>query len=197
MISTHPITPFGPIGPFGRYLARHPAIGVLGYLGLVAGLLLGAVALVTAILLFSFQSWPQTAAVLLTVAASLAGVFAALFVGRATFNISSFVGAIMMVGIVSENAYFLVAAHRDALRRGRTVVEAAREAARRRARPVLMTTFAGVAALTPLALGFGAGSALLKPLAIAVVGGFVTSAFLLLLVLPSLLAGFGGGTEAP
>jgi len=71
----------------------------------------------------------------------------------------------------------------------------ARAAALRRARPVLMTTFAGVAALAPLALGVGAGSALLKPLAIAVVGGFVTSAFLLLLVLPSLLAGFGGGRE--
>jgi multidrug efflux pump subunit AcrB len=60
---------------------------------------------------------------------------------------------------------------------------------------VLMTTFAGVAALAPLALGVGAGSALLKPLAIAVVGGFVTSAFLLLIVLPSLLAGFAGGPE--
>jgi multidrug efflux pump subunit AcrB len=161
----------------------------------LAGVLVGAVALVTAILLFSFQSWRQAGAVLLVVASSLAGVFLALRVGGATFNISSFVGAIMMVGIVSENAYFLVAAHRDALRRGRTRVEAARDAATRRARPVLMTTFAGVAALAPLALGVGAGSALLKPLAIAVVGGFVTSAFLLLLVLPSLLAGFGGGVS--
>jgi multidrug efflux pump subunit AcrB len=162
----------------------------------LAGVALGALALVLAILLFSFQSWRQSLAVLLVVFASLAGVFAALHLGGATFNISSFVGAIMMVGIVSENAYFLVAAHRDALERGRTVVEAAREAAKRRARPVLMTTFAGVAALAPLALGLGAGSALLKPLAIAVVGGFVTSAFLLLIVLPSLLAGFGGGLES-
>ena len=62
------------------------------------------------------------------VLSSLVGVFAALLVGRATFNISSFVGAIMMVGIVSENAYFLVAAYRLALGRGATVVEAAREA---------------------------------------------------------------------
>ena len=161
----------------------------------LAGVLLGALALVTAILLFSFRSWRMSLAVLLVVFSSLLGVFLALHLGRASFNISSFVGAIMMVGIVSENAYFLVAAHRDALRRGRTAVEAAREASMRRARPVLMTTFAGVAALAPLALGVGAGSALLRPLAIAVVGGFVTSAFLLLLVLPSLLAGFGGGLE--
>lgn len=161
----------------------------------LSGVLVGAVVLVTLILLASFRSWRQSFAVLLVVASALVGVFAALHVGGATFNISSFVGAIMVVGIVSENAYFLVAAHRAALSRGATAPDAAREAALRRARPVLMTTFAGVAALTPLALGVGAGSALLKPLAIAVVGGFVTTAALLLLVLPSLLAGFGGGVE--
>jgi multidrug efflux pump subunit AcrB len=161
----------------------------------LAEVLLGATALVVLILVFSFRSFRQTAAVLLVVVSSLAGVFAALHAGGASFNISSFVGAIMMVGIVSENAYFLVAAHRAALAAGRTRVEAARQAATRRTRPVLMTTFAGVAALAPLALGIGAGSALLQPLAIAVVGGFVLSTVLLLLVLPSLLAGFGGGLD--
>jgi len=182
-----------------------PAEATIQYAGLwaeqqssfrgLAWVALGALALVTAILLFSFQSWLEAAAVLLVVLASLAGVFAALHVGGATFNISSFVGAIMMVGIVSENAYFLVAEYRRERHAGIPVVEAARLASRRRTRPVLMTTFAGVAALAPLALGFGAGSALLKPLAIAVVGGFVTSAFLLLLVLPSLLAGFEGRSK--
>ena len=161
----------------------------------LAEVLLGATALVVLILVFSFRSFRQTAAVLLVVVSSLAGVFAALHAGGASFNISSFVGAIMMVGIVSENAYFLVAAHRAAVAAGRSRVEAARQAAVRRTRPVLMTTFAGVAALAPLALGIGAGSALLKPLAIAVVGGFVLSTVLLLLVLPSLLARFGGGLD--
>ncbi len=140
------------------------------------------------ILLVSFQAWAEVIAVLFIVLASLAGVFAALRVTGATFNISSFVGVIMMVGIVSENAYFLVAAFQAAVRAGATGAEAARAAAARRARPVLMTTFAGIAALAPLALGLGAGSALLRPLAIAVIGGFSLSAFLLLLVLPSLLA---------
>jgi multidrug efflux pump subunit AcrB len=96
----------------------------------------------------------------------------------------------MMVGIVSENAYFLVAAFQSSRATGASGIEAARAAALRRARPVLMTTFAGIAALAPLALGLGAGSALLKPLAVAVVGGFSISAFLLLLVLPALLARF-------
>jgi len=157
----------------------------------LASVLIGAVAAVLVILLASFRSWRQTGAVLLVVTASLAGVFTALHVGRATFNISSFVGAIMVVGIVAENAYFLVAEHRRGLDAALSPADAAAAAARRRARPVLMTTAAGIAALTPLALGLSAGSALLSPLAQAVVGGFFTSAPLLLLVLPALLARTG------
>ena len=162
--------------------------------GLVA-VLLGVTALVALILLLAFRSWGQLAAVLLVVASSLVGVFAALHLGGATFNISSFVGAIMTVGIVSENAYFLVAFYRATRKHGRSALEAARAAAERRARPILMTTAAGIAALAPLALGLGSGATLLRPLAIAVIGGFCASALLLLLVLPSLLAAFGGETD--
>ena len=158
--------------------------------GLLA-VLLGATAAVLLILLVSFRSWRQIGSVLAVVVASLAGVFASLHLAGATFNISSFVGAIMVVGIVAENAYFLVAAHQTAMAQGASPAEASGAAARRRARPVLMTTAAGVAALAPLALGLGAGSALLRPLALAVVGGFVLSAPLLLLVLPRFLAHSG------
>ena len=97
----------------------------------------------------------------------------------------------MTVGIVSENAYFLLAAYRSARQRGVPRNEAAIAASKRRARPILMTTLAGIAALAPLALGIGSGATLLQPLAIAVVGGFCASAVLLLLVLPSLLVTFG------
>ena len=162
--------------------------------GLVA-VLLGVTALMALILLFAFRSWGQLAAVLLVIASSLVGVFAALHLGGATFNISSFVGAIMTVGIVSENAYFLVAAYQAARLAGRSAADAAGAAAARRTRPILMTTAAGIAALAPLALGLGSGATLLRPLAIAVVGGFSASAFLLLLVLPSLLVTLGGGKD--
>jgi multidrug efflux pump subunit AcrB len=91
------------------------------------------------------------------------------------------------VGIVAENATFVVLAYGENLARGLAPAVAAEAAAHRRARPVLMTTLAGIGALLPLAFGFGSGSALLKPLAIAVVGGFALSALLLLLVLPALL----------
>jgi multidrug efflux pump subunit AcrB len=157
----------------------------------LAAVLLGAAAAVLLILLLAFRSWRQAGALMLVVLACLSGVFIGLHLGGATFNISSFVGAIMMVGVVAENGYFLIASHRGWLRAGLGPAEAALAAARRRARPVLMTTAAGVAALSPLALGFGAGSALLRPLALAVVGGFLTSAPLLLLVLPALLARCG------
>jgi multidrug efflux pump subunit AcrB len=150
--------------------------------------LLGALVAVTLVLLVAFQSWRGTLAVLAVTLASLAGVFAALHLAGATFNLSSFVGAIMLVGIVAENATFVVFAYAENVRAGSAPRDAAVAAATRRARPVLMTTLAGIAALLPLALGLGAGSALLKPLAVAVVGGFALSALLLLLVLPALLA---------
>ena len=162
----------------------------------LAEVLLGAAAAVLLILLGSFRSFRQSLAVLGIVAASLAGVFAALHLGGATFNISSFVGAIMVVGIVSENAYFLVAEHCRNLRAGASPQDAAVAAARRLARPVLMTTAAGMAALGPLALGLSAGTALLSPLALGVVGGFFTSAPLILLVLPALLARTGSEVTA-
>jgi multidrug efflux pump subunit AcrB len=103
-----------------------------------------------------------------------------------TLNISSFVGAIMMVGIAGENAVFVIHEARQELRRGRPVREAWAEAARRRLRPVSMTILATAFALSPLALALGEGSQLLQPLAIAVIGGFVLSGPVVLLLLPGL-----------
>lgn len=161
----------------------------------LAGVLLGATLAVLLVMLVAFRSWRHAAAVILVAAASLAGVFVALRLTGATFNVASFVGAIMVVGIVAENAFFVVAEHQRRLASGTAPAEAAAAAARRRTRPVLMTTAAGVAALSPLAFGVGAGAALLRPLAIAVVGGFMVSALLLLLVLPALLARCGAAPQ--
>src|SRR5436309_5280365 len=116
----------------------------------LAGVLVGAAAAVLLLLLVSFRSWRRALVVMLVAVASLAGAFVALRVFDATFNVTSFVGAIMIVGIVAENAYFLVMEHQRGLARGESPASAAAAAARRRARPVLMTTAAGVAALSPL-----------------------------------------------
>ncbi len=150
---------------------------------LAAGLLL-----VSIVLLFEFGDWRAPLLTALIDVAVLAGVFAALIVTGMTLNISSFVGAIMMVGIVGENAIFVIHEARNELLEGVSPREAWVRGSRRRLRPVAMTILATAFALAPLALALGEGSQLLQPLAIAVIGGFVISGPLVLLVLPALYA---------
>jgi CzcA family heavy metal efflux pump len=148
--------------------------------------LLGGLLLVAIVLLFEFGDWRAPLLTVLIALAVLAGVFAALLVSGMTLNISSFVGAIMMVGIVGENAIFVIHEAREGLRRGLPVQAAWIHAARRRRRPVAMTVLASAFALAPLAFALGEGSQMEQPLAIAVVGGFFLSGFLVLAVLPAL-----------
>jgi multidrug efflux pump subunit AcrB len=148
--------------------------------------LLGGLLLVSVVLLFEFGDWRAPLLTALIALAVLAGVFGALLITGMTLNLSSFVGAIMMVGIVGENAIFVIHEARLGLLRGEPVSEAWRRAAKRRARPVAMTILATALALSPLALALGEGSQLQQPLAIAVIGGFLLSGPLVLIVLPSL-----------
>jgi multidrug efflux pump subunit AcrB len=150
---------------------------------LLAGLMLVAV-----IVLFEFGDWRAPLLTVLVALAVLTGVFGALLLTGMTFNISSFVGAIFMVGIVGEKSVFLIQAGRNELRSGKPPREAWAAAAggHGRFRPVAETTLATGFALAPLAFAIGEGSQLLQPLAIAVIGGFVLSGVLVLFVLPSL-----------
>ncbi len=150
--------------------------------------LLGGLALVAIVLLFEFGDWRAPLLAALISVTALAGVFGALLATGMTLNISSFVGAIMVVGIVGENVIFVVHEARALLRRGEPVQAAWRLAAQRRRRPVAMTILAGACALAPLAVALGEGSQLQQPLAIAVIGGFVLSGPLVLIVLPALYA---------
>jgi len=152
----------------------------------LVGVLLAGLVLVGVVLLFEFGDWraPLLAAgVSLSV---LAGVFALLLVTGMTLNISSFVGAIMMVGIVGEKSVFFIHDAREELLAGKPKEEAWARAAERRFRAVAMTTLATVFALLPLALAWGAGAQLQQPLAIAVIGGFIFSGLVVLLILPAL-----------
>ena len=148
---------------------------------LLAGLLL-----VSVVVLFEFTDWRAPIVTALCAAAVLAGVLAALLLTGMTLNISSYVGAIMMVGIVGENAIFVIHEAQLGLRSGKSAREAWADSAHRRLRPVAMTILATAFALAPLALALGEGSQLMQPLAIAVIGGFVLSGPIVLLVLPSL-----------
>ena len=152
------------------------------------GVLLAGLLLVSVVVLFEFGDWRAPLLTSLLSLAALTGVFAALLATGMTLNISSFVGAIMVVGIVGENAIFVIHEARLALRRGASVREAWAEAGSRRTRPVAMTILAGAFALGPLALAMGEGSQLQQPLAIAVIGGFVLSGPIVLMILPALYA---------
>ncbi|HEY2798840.1 MAG TPA: efflux RND transporter permease subunit [Thermoanaerobaculia bacterium] len=150
------------------------------------GVLFGGLLLVAIILLFEFGDWRAPFLTVLVALAVLTSVLGSLLVTGMTLSVSSFVGAIMMVGIVGEKAVFLIQDAREELRRGMPVREAWAEASRKRLRAVLMTIFATAFALAPLALALGEGSQLQQPLAIAVIGGFVLSSPLVLLILPAL-----------
>lgn len=153
------------------------------FIGLLI-VLITASLLVMLVLLFEFESFSVPVIVFSTNIASLFGVLIALHLTHITFNISSFVGMIMMVGIVAENAIFIIHMAKKFEAEGMLPDAAIIEASKVRARPILMTTLAAVFALAPLALGVGAGAQMQQPLAVAVIGGFSVSSFLLLFLLP-------------
>jgi multidrug efflux pump subunit AcrB len=137
-------------------------------------------------MIIEFESFSIPVALLLTDLTSLFGVILALVMTGITFNISSFVGMIMIVGIVNENGVFIVHMIQEIGGKKGYTIDSVIEACKVRARPILMTTFAAVFALMPLALGIGAGAQMQQPLAVAVIGGFLLSSFLLLFELPML-----------
>jgi len=112
-------------------------------------------------------------------------VFIALLITRTTFNISSFMGMIMVIGIVAKNGILLLDADQKMRGMGQSAEQAMLLAARRRLRPIVMTALATVAGMLPLAFALGAGSQMLQPLAIAVIGGVLISMILSLIITPA------------
>jgi multidrug efflux pump subunit AcrB len=117
---------------------------------------------------------------------STSGVFFALLVTRTTFNVSSFMGLIMVIGIVAKNGILLLDANQKFRSVGFSAEEALVQAGRRRLRPIVMTAMAAVAGMLPLSLAVGAGSQMLQPLAIAVIGGILISMILSLVITPAM-----------
>jgi CzcA family heavy metal efflux pump len=147
--------------------------------------LLLAVVLVFIVLLFEFRTFAAPLAILASALLSTSGVFLALLITRTTFNIASFMGLIMVVGIVAKNGILLLDADQKFRSLGFSVEEAMIQAGRRRLRPITMTALAAVAGMLPLALALGAGSQMLQPLAIAVIGGVLISMVLSLIITPA------------
>jgi CzcA family heavy metal efflux pump len=148
--------------------------------------LLLAIVLVFLVLLFEFRSFTAPVAILSSAVLSTSGVLFALLITRTTLNVSSYMGLIMVVGIVAKNGILLLDANQKYRAEGMSLEEAIVHAGRRRLRPITMTAMAAVAGMLPLALAIGAGSQMLQPLAIAVIGGILISMLLSLIVTPAI-----------
>jgi len=144
-----------------------------------------AIVLVYMVMACQYESLRDPFVVMFSVPLAAIGVILMLFLTRTTFNVQSFIGCIMLEGIVVNNAILLVD-HTNLLRRkgGMPIREAIEEAGRRRLRPILMTAMTTIIGLIPLALGLGEGGEAQAPMARAVIGGLLSSTLITLVFVP-------------
>jgi len=145
-----------------------------------------AIILVYMVMASQFRSLLDPFIIMFSVPLGMIGVIWALFLTRTTLNVTSFMGIIMMVGIVVSNGVLLVEYMNELRRHGLGLREAVMQGGRTRLRPILMTSLTTLVGLVPMALGIGTGSEANAPLARAVIGGLAVSTLLTLLLIPTL-----------
>ncbi len=171
----------------GQYASQQEAFNALLLVLALAG------ASVVAVMVIQFQSFVEPLVVLLAAPLSFVGAMLLLLITGTPLNVSSFMGLILLVGLIVKNGIILLDFTRRRMIGGGLELEPAiREAARIRLRPILMTTLCTLFGLLPLALGLGAGSELQRPLALAVIGGLALSTPVTLYVVPTLLVAIRG-----
>src|SRR5262249_24866886 len=145
------------------------------------------------VMVIQFRSFIEPLVVLLAAPLSFVGAMGLLLITDTPLNVSSFMGLILLVGLIVKNGIILLDFTRHVMKNeGLALEPALREAARIRLRPILMPTLCLLFGLLPLALGIGAGSDMQKPLAIAVIGGLALSTPITLFVVPTLLVAIRG-----
>jgi multidrug efflux pump subunit AcrB len=171
----------------GQYASQREAFrALLLVLALAAASVIG-------VMVLQFQSFVEPLVILLAAPLSFVGALLLLLITGTALNVSSFMGLILLVGLIVKNGIILLDFTRHRMRSDGLVLEdAIREAARIRLRPILMTTLCTLFGLLPLALGLGAGSELQRPLALAVIGGLALSTPITLYVVPTLLVAIRG-----
>jgi multidrug efflux pump subunit AcrB len=152
-----------------------------------------AIAAVIGVMVLQFRSFVEPLVVLAAAPISFVGAMALLLITGTPLNVSSFMGLILLVGLIVKNGIILLDfTHHRMLTEGETLEPALLEAGRVRLRPILMTTLCTLFGLLPLALGLGAGSEMQKPLALAVIGGLALSTPITLFLVPTFLVAVRG-----
>ena len=152
-----------------------------------------AVAAVIGVMVLQFRSFVEPLVVLLAAPISFVGAMTLLLITGTPLNVSSFMGLILLVGLIVKNGIILLDfTHHYMVTEGETLEPALLEAGRVRLRPILMTTLCTLFGLLPLALGLGAGSEMQKPLALAVIGGLALSTPITLYLVPTFLIAVRG-----
>jgi CzcA family heavy metal efflux pump len=164
----------------GQTAQQREAFSSLGFMTILA------LMLVYMVMASQFRSLKDPLIIMFSVPMGLIGVLWALFLTGTTLSTTSFMGIIMMVGIVVSNGVLLVEYTNELRRHGAGLREAVLRAGRTRLRPILMTSLTTVVGLTPMALGWLVGGEANAPLARAVIGGLAVSTALTLLLIPTL-----------
>jgi HAE1 family hydrophobic/amphiphilic exporter-1 len=156
---------------------------------LVVSLVL-ALVLVYMVMACQYESLINPLVVMFSVPMAVIGVLITLFLTHTTLNVQSYIGCIMLGGIVVNNAILLVDQSSRLTAYGMRVHDAVMESGRRRLRPILMTSLTTLLGLLPLALGIGEGADAQAPLARAVVGGLTGSTLITLVLIPVIYSFF-------
>ncbi len=160
------------------------------YLILVLGILL-----VYMVMAAQFESFKYPFVVMFAVPLAVIGIIWAFKVTGLTLSVTTFIGVIMLMGIVVNNGIVLVDYTNQLRGRGYTLQDAVMEAGRSRMRPVLMTTFTTILGMLPMALSTGMGREMYSPLGITIIGGLLVSMLITLVVVPVIYASMSGGGD--
>lgn len=174
-------------------LADYPDVvyqegGVAHYLSdAMAGLVISLIAaflLLYGVMACQFESLIKPLIVIASIPFSFTGGFLALVITGTTLNVVSFVGIIMLMGVIVNGAIVMIDKIDQLIKEGKTPMEAVTEGCKSRLRPILMTTLTTILALIPLALGLGRGGELMQPMGIVVIGGLLLGTLVTLALIP-------------
>lgn len=158
-----------------------------GNLGLIFGL---GLALVYMVMAAQFESFLNPFIILFAVPLTIIGIIWAFLITGTTLSINSFIGAIMLIGIVVNNGIVLVDYTNLLRARGYKILEAVIESGRSRLRPVLMTSLTTILAMVPMATSKGMGSEMFVPIGVTMIGGLMVSTLITLVFVPSVYVAF-------